>query len=801
MRVYVSPHVLLETAFRRIGHDRGDVRRRQWLGQAIHRRVVDEAKQQRPGYESEVAVRYSFPVDGFEVIFEGRIDGRYVDEAGTCIVEEIKSIHFEEEKDTLIGSPRWERYKLQLGWYLVAISSTEKRPVRGHLVLADVETFASETHIVDINIEEYRLGLVRRIRKLLSEFFEGKALSDAKALEGETLSFPFPAYRPGQREIAGAIERAASTGEHILVEAPTGIGKTAAALLPLLKNALTQGRRLFILTSKTTQQDIYARTLESIEGEAFRTLRLRAKERMCANDVVLCHEDHCPFAREYGMKLAESGLIDRLLVNHRDLVPDVIFEESRLEEVCPFEVSLNLVEEADVVIGDYNYAFDPWISLSEIRDPHELPRTLLLVDEIHNLVDRARGYYSPELSEARLGHLEGLIEESSSPVVPQILRLSQDLRTFIARICDVPEAPEPALVDCQAEDLESFKLLLESIVVKHMSHMKNGGERIPDDPILDMYFEFTRFYDVLQMARPGGFQREEFDVFAEVLPAGRRVAVFCKDPSAKLAPIWDECAAAAGISATLTPPEFYRDLLGFDPDRFTSLRVGSPFPRERRMVRIATDVDTRYSRRKEGIVRIANHLQAFSEGCPGNILVLFPSYSFLEEAARFLDVSPRRRILRPPPRSTELERRRVLSALKDSGPPVTLLTVAGGPFSEGVDYPGRMLLGVAVVSPALPQVKFQQERLRKYFDERFERGFEFAYVIPGMTRVIQSAGRLIRNESDYGTVLLICKRFLQNPYKRHLPPDWFETGPEELLSQNLLEETRQFFEDLEKPHS
>jgi DNA excision repair protein ERCC-2 len=261
-----------------------------------------------------------------------------------------------------------------------------------------------------------------------------------------------------------------------------------------------------------------------------------------------------------------------------------------------------------------------------------------------------------------------------------------------------------------------------------------------------------------------------------------------------LAPIFDGCAAVVGMSATLSPPEFYRDLLGFSPGRTTHVRVPSPFPRARRLVRVEPRIDTRYTARQESSKGIAGLISGFSKACPGNVLALFPSYRFLDEVHRLIPHLGARRIIRPSNKSTELERDSVFRTLSDGGPPVLLLTVSGGPFAEGVDYPGRMLLGVVVVSPGLPQVRFEQERLKEYFANRFEKGFEYAYVIPGMTRVVQSAGRLIRTETDFGMILLVCKRFLQKPYVRYIPADWFEEGPAELQSVSILEEAKAFFD-------
>lgn len=793
-----SPGALLSAAARRIGLARAEWEERVWIGQAVHRRVLSEAVATIPGYETERGVRLVFEVDGWTATLEGRIDGRFPREDGTIVVDEVKSLHFAAELARLPGSPREERFLSQLRWYLLALAEAEGRAVAGRLVLADIDTGETRVQEVAFDPGAVRADLLGRARGLIAEAEEDRALAAAKAAEGAALRFPYPVLRPGQAQLMEAVERTARTSGHLLLEAPTGIGKTAAALVPLLSQALQQHRRLFLLTAKTTQQEIFARTLASLDGEAFRSVRLRAKERMCANSVLLCHEDHCAFARDYGAKLEASGLLDRLLLTHRHLAPDDVFEEARAEEVCPFEVSLELASQADVVLCDYNYAFDPIVSLATLRDPAGLAGSILLVDEAHNLVDRARGYYSPALTEAFLLDVVGRLTFSPA-------RAAGEAREACARVLEVvrrtaASALSPALASALAPlpgpELDELRLLLESLLVRHLAEMRDGGERLPEDPVLDLYFAFARFHDVSQLAAPSERLDPAFDVISGRTSAeGARLAILCKDPSRLIGATLSAASTVVLMSATLSPSEFFRDLLGLDPNRTEVVRVPSPFPRENRLVAVAVDVDTRLSRRRASLPRLASILADAARACPGNVLALFPSYRFLDELRERLPALTGRRVLRPSDRSTELERRRALEMLSDGGEPVLLLAVTGGPFAEGVDYPGEMLRGVIVVSPSLPQVSFEQERMRDYFEEHFERGFSYAYVIPGMTRVVQSAGRVIRSAEDRGFVLLVCRRFLQNPYRRHLPEQWYGEDPAEMETSDPGASIRAFFAD------
>ena len=350
------------------------------------------------------------------------------------------------------------------------------------------------------------------------------------------------------------------------------------------------------------------------------------------------------------------------------------------------------------------------------------------------------------------------------------------------------------LVALDEARLDDLRLDFESLLVRHLANLRAGGERVPDDPILELYFSFARFHDVSKHAQPSdGRPDPAFDVLAARGRGGARLAILCKDPSKLLGETLNAAPTTVSMSATLSPPEFYRDLLGLDPDRTSVLRLPSPFPRENRSVFVAPDVDTTYAARGRGAPRIAALVADVARACPGNMLALFPSYRFLDEVRAHLPTLNGRRVLRPSDRSTELERNSVLTAMKDGGAPVVLFAVSGGAFAEGVDYPGEMLQAVVVVSPALPMVRFEQERMRSYFEERFERGFEYAYVIPGMTRVVQSAGRLIRSGTDTGVVVLACRRFLQAPYSRYLPTDWYLDDPGELACIEVGRATEEFF--------
>jgi DNA excision repair protein ERCC-2 len=328
----------------------------------------------------------------------------------------------------------------------------------------------------------------------------------------------------------------------------------------------------------------------------------------------------------------------------------------------------------------------------------------------------------------------------------------------------------------------------ERVVLEYIGWKIDNRIAEEDDPLIDFYFKLVKFTNLLA---------EDGDEFAHIIERthdGLKLKIFCKDPSRFLGKIFDSAHATIALSATLEPFEFYRKTLGFPKDRTAELSVPSPFPRDNRKIVIVPQVDTTYKRRADHYDGIATAIADIADAGDGNFLALFPSYAFLREIAERMPPT-QKRVMVQRTDMTDYERNAILEILRDRPKRGNLiLAVSGGMYAEGVDYQGDMLSGVMVVGPALPQVSFEQELLKQYYDEQYGAGFEFAYLIPGMTRVVQSAGRVIRSERDVGVIALLCKRFTQESYTRYFPSDWYEQSPRELVTKKAASEVRAFFE-------
>jgi DNA excision repair protein ERCC-2 len=761
---------------------------RLWLGQAIHSRYQEQKLAGDPSYRREVALSHSFEHRGWKVTVQGRADGVRRESDGTLVVEEIKSVR----RGGVLAPAVREMYQRQAQLYAWMLARGGEARVRAELVLISIGSDDVEREELPVHLDALEAGVRRRINALLRAWEAEQERRAARRQAAERLAFPYREPRPGQELILAAVETAVANREHLLLQATTGIGKTVAALYPALRYCLAHDKRLFVLTAKTMQQEMATAVLLLLNQDAaFRSLRLRAKAKMCANDQLICHEEYCRFAKDYALKLQTSGVLAEIYERHPAIEPDEVFRAARAAEVCPFEVSLELAARAEVTVCDYNYAFDPYVSLPDFSPDQDLSDAVLVIDEVHNLVERGRGYYSPELSANAARQAAAETGALGQPIHLRIAALCGRLATMIE------EAVSDCLADAGGPDLdaelgpgrdraveaplpeEQFWRLrpeLDAAFVDYLEHQRDHRSFRANDPFVELYFNFLRFLNGLAAADAA------FSQFVEVCRGDCRVRVLCKDPSRFLGAVINRAHSSIGLSATLSPPDFYTGLLGFAVGRTAFVEIPNPFPAANRRVVIDATVATAYRRRPANYDRIAERLTAFAEAVPGNCLALFPSYAFLAEVAGRMRLRGKRLFVQRQADSDK-EREVLLATLRGAVlGDVLLAAVAGGAFAEGVDYPGEMLRAVAVIGPCLPALTLERQLLKDYYQERFERGFEYAFVVPGMTRVVQAAGRLIRSPEDTGIIALFDQRFLEHPYRKHLPAEWLaEEGPSGLV--------------------
>ncbi|MHC4663243.1 MAG: helicase C-terminal domain-containing protein [Planctomycetota bacterium] len=795
------------------------LRGRAKIGQDIHA-SYQESQAEDKEYRREVHVEKSFDVGDWSVTISGRIDGIY-EEDGKTIVEEIKSVVLAPEDFADIKIKQYPAYRRQLEFYLYFLSEEMKQPPVGRLVFinhpdAEVRDFEIEPDIAVVG-----RAVKRSARRLVDEAVREQETWRARREAVGKVVFPYETVREWQDIMIERATAVCEEGGGILVSAPAGIGKTVASLYSALRAAYASDRRVFFATSKRTQQALVAETLEAMreKGAPVTSVTLTAKERMCSTGEVFCHPEVCEYARNFYGRLAASTVVEDLLAE-RIILADAIRKRSEAELLCPFEVSLELTNTVDVIIGDYNYVFDPIVALSRFFDEDDYDHLICIIDEAHNLHSRGRDYYSPALSRAHCrelaaalsdelagdpyglgGFIDRLEDLSGRRVQPgrqsslpqQFIKWLKKLDDMFAEVrlnCADAEIRHPSdhevVIDLDPEPFSKMRRHLDMLVLEHLMEKRLNRIVEKEDPVLDFYFAFTRFERVLNLKGP------EFAYIARVGDDEHYdvLRILCKDPSGQLAQRISGFHASVGMSATLAPMDYYRDVLGF-PSGAELLDLPSPFPPENRKVIIVPSVDTTYRKRESYAPDIADIISLSAAVRPGNYFAFFPSFAYMRSVAEHIRV-PDFRIETQEREMDDRARRKFLKRL-GGGTNHLMLGVQGGIFAEGVDYPGEMLVGVFIVSPALPRYGLDTELMKAYYDETREKGFEYAYIYPGMNRVIQAAGRVHRSHEDRGFIMLLGRRFAGGRYGECLPNYWYFESPRELISSDPVRTVSEFW--------
>jgi len=760
------------------------------LGRDAHKDHQTEREEALASYRKEVHIKHQMKVENYTAVIQGRIDGVY-ERRGRFVVEEVKSVLSTADIIERIKEGLFETSVHQLQVYMFLLASQAGKETNGCLVFIGLDDGSTEKVEVDFDATQVENLIVGRIRGLLAEHREMKKRLAQQKRTAEGLVFPFPQMRKHQDEMIQAIEESLARRKNLLISAPTGIGKTIAAIFPSLRYALENKMRIFFITPKTTQQKIVAETLRMTIGE-WRTVScicLRAKEKMCANDVFYCHPDFCPFARNYYDKLAASSAIEDLL-GKKVIEPEMVYARAVDENLCPFELSLDVALYVSVVVCDYNYVFDPTVYLRRFFQDQKYDDIVLIIDEAHNLYQRGRDYYSPELRRSNVRSLLARCKDSDEAVLKEIGKALQPLDKYFSQLRergqDQFEGAEKFPVDIDLAFFDDMKARLESSIVPYFLHKKTRRLSIPNDPFDRFYYDFNTFYNVLQL------RGDEFSYIFGAENDDQLLKTLCKDPSRFLKERMSGFHAAIGMSATLVPPEFFRNVLGFDRDTTRLVSFPSPFPPENRKVVVIPHLWTTYRLRRRSYEQTARTIEEIVSVRKGNYFVFFPSFEYLEAVGQYVS-APGFVVIRQDRNMSERGRAELLEKLTEHDRAYLVLAVQGGIFAEGVDYPGEMLIGAIIVGPGLPKYTFEQELLREYFQERYGAGFEYAYLYPGMNRVVQSAGRVIRTETDRGIIALLGERFARPEYYLLFPGDWYRYSPNELIVKDYPEKICQFW--------
>ena len=723
-------------------------------GSRLHRKIQ---KQMGSHYQPEVSLKKDTEYDDLILRVEGRADGIFLQDEQFCI-DEIKGVY---KKLELMEEPVLvhRAQALCYAWIYLDAHDLEKIDIQmtyAHLDTEVIKRFR-ET-LTRAELKQWYEELTDSYHKWLAYQIEWRKKRNESM---ENLEFPF-AYRKGQRKMVSGIYHAISKKEQIFIQAPTGVGKTMSAVFPAVR-AIGQGmaETVFYLTARTITRTVAQDAFEILRdrGLLFKVITITAKEKLCFCDKPECDPEKCPYAKGHYDRINDA--VYELWTTEQSFDRETLLRHAQKWQVCPFEMSLDLAIWMDGVICDYNYVFDPNVCLKRFFGENVSGNYLFLIDEAHNLVDRGREMYSASIC------LNDVIETRKF-----VKPYSQKLWKKLGK---VKKQMEELKQNCGEWKVQENAGVLPISLLSVQGEMDQLLEEPPAqevvDGILDFYFAVRNFLNISELVD------DNYVVYAAFDDNGRfYLKLFCVNPAENLQKCLDKGNSTVFFSATLLPLQYYRKMLSTRSENF-GMYVESPFEQKKRCLMICRDVSSKYTRRGyEEYRKIAEYIARMSWQKKGNYMVFFPSYRLMEDVYQVyqdeFSVSWVRCISQHAS-MTELEREEFLEEFTEETEETLVgFCVMGGIFSEGIDLIGDRLIGAAVVGTGLPQVNCEREILKGYYDEKGEQGFDYAYRYPGMNKVLQAAGRVIRTKEDTGAILLMDERFLNRDYRNLFPREW-----------------------------
>ncbi len=760
-------------------------------GQEIHQRIQKLRALDYDHYRAEVPLMREFERGGFLFRISGRMDGLF--EGEDPRIEEIKSsfqIHDLWKK--LRSSEGQHPYCLQLRTYGYFFYLDNEVEPELNLHIVSSRNGESKDLEIDLNLEGYQAWLELRLDELVAESRAHEKRAARRRKAAEKFPFPFEKPRTGQKELIATVAEAMKEGKRLQVQAPTGLGKTAGVLYPALAEALARGQRAIYVTPKNSQHSVAEDAVERFQaqGTPVRSITLTAKSKICMKPEPLCRPDYCEYAKDHYTKLAEHG-VPAKIAKKRKFTAKVFQKMAEEFQVCPFELQLDAAIDADVVIGDYNYVFGPRSALGKLTEAvlGQEGKPNLVIDEAHNLPGRTMDYYSPQLSTAALEFMRKDLREIPERFRAEGLKYLDECLAVI-RECRPPGETKPLKIDPPLVPFLDQDTVLRGFLSRYL---ESDVEIQPRDPVLRLCFYWSEFAQALEyVADPN---RKEFVTTFQPNSAGGTIKITCCDASALVRPVYDSYQNVVAFSATLKPFDYYAKLSGLDPEAVQTAEFHSPFPKSNRKILIIPQVSTRFTERERSTPKIAETIRRVAELRSGNYFVFFPSFDFMERVLNQFQPPSGFQVLKQNREMKADSTQAILDELKHGATPTLVFAVQGGVFSEGVDYPGDMLIGAFIVGPPLPTFDLERETLREYYEKNYGRGlgFDYAYTFHAMAKAIQAAGRVIRSENDRGLIILLDERFTQKSYSQSFPTDWFDRSPGELVSTGILKEIETFW--------
>jgi DNA excision repair protein ERCC-2 len=721
-------------------------------------RIHQKIQQSRPeNYTAEVAVSHQIETELFTLTVGGRIDGVY-SEPDRVLIEEIKTTtrsleYYVSNKDPL----HWGQVKCYAYIYATEHHLSQIATQLTYYQVETGETRKFEQQFTSTELESFFQDLVTGYLKWAQTLVNWELERDESIRQ---LPFPFGHYRPGQRKMAVGVYRTVKNGGQLLAQAATGIGKTMAVIFPALK-VMAEGlnAKIFYLTARTTGRIAAENALDELRKKQLKlkSLTITAKDKICFKPENTCNPEECEFARGYFDRVNEA-LKDMF---RRDAFTRPAVETvARSHQVCPFEFSLELSYWADCIICDYNYAFDPRVFLRRFFQEKSSDYTFL-VDEAHNLVDRSREMFSAEIFKQQVLDVRRAIRNE----LPRVYKILGKINAWMVKERKKCEEHGPGRHTKQPPE-ELFPMLSGFLGIAERWLSLNIKAPFREE-LLDLFFAVSGFMRVAEK------YDESYATCYEKFKKDLKLKLFCIDPSIQLENALKRCRAAIFFSATMTPMSYFKKILGCS-EHAAGLNISSPFPGGNLTLFVSDRISTFYRDREKTRLQVSLAIYTLINQKKGNYLIFFPSYEYMMMVFEsFKSHCPDSEIMLQTPGMSESERDEFLNRYRHASPMSLVgFAVMGGIFGEGIDLVGERLSGAVVVGVGLPGISLEKELIKEYFTHTHNAGFEYAYQYPGINRVFQAAGRVIRTENDRGVVLLIDQRYATHRYRSLLPVEW-----------------------------
>lgn len=727
-------------------------------GTRIHRKIQDSMGKE---YQAEVPLSLVVEGDLYELTVEGRADGIFTED-GKCFVDEIKGMYRRVE---LFEKPVFVHRAQAMCYAYIFALQNNMETIGIQMTYCNLETEQTKYFREEFSFEEIKKwfdDLMEEYGKWATFQCEMKNQRQASIKE---LDFPFE-YRPGQKKLVSDVYRTIMRQKLLFMQAPTGVGKTISTIFPAVKAVGEElADRIFYLTAKTITATVAKETFALLEKNGYRakTIQITAKEKLCPCDEMECNPVTCPYAKGHFDRVNDAvfDLLHRCEMIERD---DILSQADRYT-VCPFEFCLDTASWCDNIICDYNYVFDPNVYLKRFFQEGIKGDYIFLIDEAHNMVERSRQMYSAQIYKEDFLTVKRIMKEHSRSIEKALEKCNKIL-LGMKRECE-----NYTVYDTFGNMVFSFMRLMTLLD----EFLQKANEFPGKKDVMDFYFELRNFLNIYDLVD------EHYVMYSELEADGRfMLKLFCVDPSLNIQKRLDKGKSAVFFSATFLPVNYYKSLLSTKKDNY-AIYADSTFDSKKRLLAMATDVSTRYTRRSRSeYERIAGYINAVVTQKTGNYMVFFPSYKMMNDVAdiyceKYADETE---LMLQKNNMSEAEREEFLDRFsEESDRTLVAFGIMGGIFGEGIDLKNDRLIGAIVVGTGLPQISNERTILKDYYDAENGCGFDYAFRYPGINKVLQAAGRVIRTTEDTGVILLLDERFWQREYDLLYPREWSDRKP------------------------